>query len=159
MLSPQLIFQVDSNPASPQIFEKISKWLSTCSEHRSCGDEGIWNVLRIEHQDSTLPLRVIDVGPADGSINPRLLTTNAQRGKYATLSYRWGTSVTMTTTYKTISSHQIGIEMASLPKTLRGAVHVTRKLGLRYLWVDSLCIIQDSAEDSAQQARQMHMIY
>lgn len=155
----RLTFLVDLSSDSTRVFGLIEGWLSTCvSQHRSCGD-GASSNLGIERQESILPLRVIDVGPGDGSTNPRLFATAGRRGKYATLSYRWGTSPTLTTTSKTFASHEKGIEMGLLPKTLRDAVHVTRKIGLRYLWIDSLCIIQDSSDDWTQQASQMHVIY
>ncbi|KAL9032058.1 MAG: hypothetical protein Q9214_008126, partial [Letrouitia sp. 1 TL-2023] len=49
--------------------------------------------------------------------------------------------------------------MQTLPKTFRDAIQVTRKLHIRWLWIDSLCIIQDSPEDWETQAAQMCMVY
>jgi hypothetical protein len=40
-----------------------------------------------------------------------------------------------------------GVEIDRPPQTLKDAVYVTRRLGIRYLWIDALCIIQDSPED------------
>lgn len=45
--------------------------------------------------------------------------------------------------------------MANLPKTFRDAVQITRALNIRYLWIDSLCIIQDDQRDWASEASQM----
>lgn len=49
--------------------------------------------------------------------------------------------------------------MSSLPQTIQDAVTVTRKLGLQYLWVDSMCIIQDSDDDKAHEIGRMSQIY
>ncbi|PMD19341.1 heterokaryon incompatibility, partial [Hyaloscypha hepaticicola] len=49
--------------------------------------------------------------------------------------------------------------LATLPKTFQDAVLITRDLGVRYLWIDSLCIIQDSDEDWEQEAARMSEVY
>lgn len=46
-----------------------------------------------------------------------------------------------------------------MPKTFQDAVTITRNLGIQYLWIDSLCIIQDSVEDWARESAQMGRIY
>lgn len=53
----------------------------------------------------------------------------------------------------------MGIPMSSLSPTLRHAILLTRHFGIRYLWVDSLCIIQDSQEDWAAESVKMSDIY
>ena len=52
-----------------------------------------------------------------------------------------------------------GVATSTLPQTIQDAIIVTRKLGLRYLWVDALCIIQDSASDRAAEITKMDRIY
>ncbi|KAF6808044.1 heterokaryon incompatibility protein [Colletotrichum sojae] len=54
---------------------------------------------------------------------------------------------------------QDGIVIDDLPKTIRDAIHATRWLGLKYLWVDRLCIIQDSADDWVHEAALMCDVY
>ena len=51
------------------------------------------------------------------------------------------------------------INMTDIPKTFQDAVLITRKLGYRYLWIDSLCIIQDSASDWQIESVKMADIY
>lgn len=51
------------------------------------------------------------------------------------------------------------IPLHTLSKTFQDAVEVTRRLGIRYLWIDSLCIIQDSAADWDTEAIQMEYVY
>lgn len=52
-----------------------------------------------------------------------------------------------------------GIEVHKLPKTFQDAVRVTRELGKRYLWIDSLCIIQDDPDDWKREAMKMETVY
>jgi hypothetical protein len=79
--------------------------------------------------------------------------------EYVALSYRWGTQNNLKTTKQTLGDHQKGIPLESLPKTLRDAVTVTRRLSIRYLWIDSICIIQDDKADWATEAQHMGDIY
>jgi hypothetical protein len=79
--------------------------------------------------------------------------------QYAALSYCWGGPSTNTLrkeTYPTLLSDK---PIQTLPRTIQDAIHVTQKLGIRFLWVDSLCIIQDDEDDKATQILQMADIY
>jgi hypothetical protein len=62
-------------------------------------------------------------------------------------------------TFSTVKTLQSGIGIHKLPKTTPDAIHVTQKLGLKWLWVDSLCIRQDSAEDWTQEAKTQVGVY
>ncbi|KAK8062786.1 heterokaryon incompatibility protein-domain-containing protein [Apiospora hydei] len=63
------------------------------------------------------------------------------------------------TTTETLSSHLNGIAIADLPQSFQDAVDITRRLGIRYLWIDSLCIIQDCKKDWDSEAQRMAEIY
>ena len=78
---------------------------------------------------------------------------------YATVSYCWGGDQFVKTTTATILQHQIGIEISSLGQTLQDAIRVARSLNIPYLWVDSLCIIQDDAQDMAREIAKMSEYY
>lgn len=106
-----------------------------------------------------MPTRVIDVGPADGSVQPRLHPTESETGQWATLSHCWGRTVTIKLTSDTLDKRLRGIPMAEMPQNFRDAIVVTRMLGIRYLWIDSLCIIQDSSKDWLQESAKMGEIY
>ncbi|KAH7344239.1 heterokaryon incompatibility protein-domain-containing protein [Pyrenochaeta sp. MPI-SDFR-AT-0127] len=106
-----------------------------------------------------LPSRVVDVGPADGSEDPRLLKTNEMRGTYLTLSHCWGNGVMTKTVAENLEIRMKGIAMGELSANLRDAVTTTRRLGFRYLWIDSLCIVQDSMTDWETEASKMAQIY
>lgn len=107
-----------------------------------------------------MPTRVIDVGPADGSLQPRLLhPTGSESGQWATLSHCWGKTVTIKLTSDSLDERLRGIPMAEMPRNFRDAIVVTRMLGIRYLWIDSLCIIQDSSDDWLHESAKMGEIY
>ncbi|CAM1503124.1 Fc.00g079000.m01.CDS01 [Cosmosporella sp. VM-42] len=125
-------------------------WLRDCiNNHSSCQ-----KTIRCR-----LPTHVIDVGPKDGSHEPYLLETHGEEGCYATLSHCWGGNVPLTTTIKTLGSRKKCIPLDALPPTFNHAVHITRILEVRYLWIDSLCILQDSLEDWETESTMMGDIY
>jgi hypothetical protein len=106
-----------------------------------------------------MPTRVLDVQEASGSDLPRLHTTFDLRAPYAALSYCWGGQQTFTTSLSTFQDRCEGMKTTELPQTIQDAIACTRKLGLRYLWIDSLCIIQDSEFDKAKEISRMAEIY
>ena len=134
----------------------ISKWLCACSQsHIEC-----------QIKDNTrLPTRVIDVGPADATQAPRLLVTSKETGRYVALSHCWGSLMqsdtgqharTLTTNLRNM---QREISLEKLPQNFQDAVIVVRKLGLRFLWIDALCIVQDDLADWAREAARMADVY
>jgi hypothetical protein len=83
-----------------------------------------------------MPLRLIDVGPPDGTVEPFLSVAPGRMGKYVTLSYRWGLSKPFRTLKSNLQELCRIIPMEKLPQTVQDAVKVTRWLGVRYLWVE-----------------------
>ena len=106
-----------------------------------------------------MPTRVVDVGPSDGSVNPCLHQSGGGCGQWATLSHCWGLSTTTRLTSATLDEKLECIPMESLSRNFRDAIIVSRILGIRYIWIDSLCIIQDSAEDWLRESANMGDIY
>ncbi|EGO58328.1 hypothetical protein NEUTE1DRAFT_101195 [Neurospora tetrasperma FGSC 2508] len=110
-----------------------------------------------------LPTRIIDVGPREGSGSARLVESQGERGHYTALSYCWGSSRKSDrpylTTTETLEKHLSELPWDLLPKTLRDAILLTRAVGMRYLWIDSLCIIQDSNDDWEKEAARMGTLY
>jgi hypothetical protein len=113
-------------------------------------------------ESSFLPRRVIDVGEREEKANSLIRLHESvldERAQYTTLSHRWGKKIAQRTTRKNIASHCIGIDTNLLPQSFRDAITVTRKLGVRYLWIDAICIIQDDYADWSEQAPLMGKIY
>jgi hypothetical protein len=87
------------------------------------------------------------------------LNKRLTRGKYIALSHCWGGKESLCTSGKTLSMHTRGIPFGSFPRTFQDAILICRGLGVNYLWIDSLCIIQDSEDDWALQSARMTEVY
>lgn len=103
------------------------------------------------------PKRLIHVG--DANTKPRLyLPQPGAIGRFAALSYCWGENGSVRTLISNLSSHLVALP-EPLPQTIADAMAVTRALDIEYLWIDSICIIQDSPTDWAVEAAQMAHVY
>ena len=142
--------QIESNPASEQSIFQVREWIHECTTvHAKCS----------KLLDKPLPTRVIDVGPANSSSEPSLLLSEGLLGQYVALSHVWGGLVPVRTLKKNLSNHLMQLPLSCLPASFRDAVIITRRLGFRYLWIDALCIIQDSEEDWEIECARMGDIY
>ncbi|KAL6248595.1 hypothetical protein RBB50_004850 [Rhinocladiella similis] len=128
-------------------FEVLQHWLEDCTQnHASCRSQS-------PAGPPCIPTRLIDIGPGKGVICPVLcLGRNLPPStRYATLSHSWGEREIYRNFLRLRSSNfdelTRRIPLSLLSKTTRDALEVISRLGLRYLWIDSLCIFQDSDED------------
>jgi hypothetical protein len=110
---------------------------------------------------AALPSRLLDVGQGRDGVTVRVQDTTAigVSVQYLALSHCWGNLHTIKLTSMSLAQHYASSPIQELPKTFREAVSITRKLGFRYLWIDSLCIIQDSDEDWKHESAKMGDIY
>lgn len=136
--------------SSNRSFATLEWWLSDCQRrHKTCGSTST---------SPWLPTRLIDV-----ETQPKLVISDSMDTHmpqpYITLSHCWGTLSIVTLTTSTIATFQTAIPVATLPKTFLDAIVVTRKLGFRYLWIDSLCIMQDSEVDWRPESSVMGQVY
>lgn len=132
--------------------ELCRPWIETCQQlHPQCMTQG----------SQRLPTRVLDLGDIDGGPAEVCLyePPAGSTASYVTLSYCWGNVGNLTTTSSSIVQRKAGISWSLLPNLFRDAILVTRSLGMRYLWIDSLCIIQDSPSDWEQEAARMADVY
>jgi hypothetical protein len=90
---------------------------------------------------------------------PHLILSKGRRGRYVTLSHCWGGKEHLMTKSSNITQLLSSIDMMAVSKTVRNAIEITRKLGIQYLWVDSLCIVQDDKHDWLSEAPRMGSIY
>ena len=79
--------------------------------------------------------------------------------KYIALSHCWGQTKIFILEEHMLETMTHGIDWLRLPRTFQDAMIVTRRLGFRYLWIDSLCIIQDSHEDWIRESKTMQNVY
>jgi hypothetical protein len=136
-------------PSDEQI-EHARNWLQECkNSHKSCAP----------HSLTPLPTRVLDLGTSiDGTGGLHLYESEGGVGEYCTLSRCWGSKPFETTTAN-IANHKAGINSSALPQTFQNAIVICRKLKMRYLWVESLCIIQDDDLDWQKEAMLTSEIY
>ncbi|KAI1123709.1 heterokaryon incompatibility protein-domain-containing protein [Nemania abortiva] len=141
--------EICGDTSSEAAFAKISQWLRECTHNHTC-----YNGNRL----TPLPKRVVYVGDSDGN-QLRLYETENEPAKYMCLSHCWGTTQVTKTTTASLRQYKNNIPWADLSTTFRHAITVTRKLGIQYIWIDSLCIIQDSEEDWRIESSKMASIY
>jgi hypothetical protein len=90
---------------------------------------------------------------------PRLWTTNGATGLYLALSYCWGKVEVVGTLKENVQGFHDELPWDDLPQTIKDAITATKRLGIRYLWVDALCIVQDDHDDWAAEAKRMSNVY
>jgi hypothetical protein len=78
---------------------------------------------------------------------------------YATISYCWGAMPFLKLTQQLLPDFRAGQPVSQLPQVFQDAIMVTKHLGLQYIWIDALCIIQDSEEDFKNEAAKMAEVY
>jgi hypothetical protein len=127
---------------------QISQWLDGCSADHDCYDVS---------SSPVLPTRLLEI---QGPHQVRLyLSGTDERGLYACLSHCWGGVVPLQSLRATLEAFQQGISWDTLPRTFQDAIDVARCLGLKFLWIDSLCIVQDDADDWLRESSKMASVY
>ncbi|KAK3402245.1 HET-domain-containing protein [Sordaria brevicollis] len=149
-LDPQLL----ESPQTPEAYEFIRSCLRECdAKHPGC-----------KPSSQEMPTRLLDVGHEDkGGGQIRLVESTSlpvgHTETYVALSYCWGKGKTLKLVANNMDAMKMGLPVSSLPKTLQDAVTVTRSLNQRYLWIDALCIIQDSRADWEVESSRMASVY
>ncbi|KAF2751592.1 HET-domain-containing protein [Sporormia fimetaria CBS 119925] len=145
---------------SPEAFRLCNDWISACLDrHEACRQTCSGDAID-ESSAPVLPTRVIHVGCPEQGIRPHLIETLGKRAHYVALSHCWGThKPPIMTTLQTSKAHLTGIQWNELPRVYQDAFVATRRLGFEYIWVDSLCILQDSAVDWLAESRRMGSVY
>jgi hypothetical protein len=120
-------------------------YYSCITEHEQCRPESTF-----------LPKRVIDI-----SKNRYRLVEPARgtKGLYATLSYSWGDKGFAMATSGSYEALKQGFNGGTLPVAFRDAAAMAQSLDIRYLWIDTLCIIQDSIMDWEEESPKMGEIF
>ncbi|KAI1130401.1 HET-domain-containing protein [Nemania abortiva] len=137
---------------------RIKRWIKSCLDsHSQC-----FNTQTTEHW---IPSRLLEIDHGDHGLEIRLVESSDLRPwagiKFAALSHVWGNQNPSPLCLLSSNLYEFkhGIQESELPKNFVDAAHVCVRLGLRYLWIDSLCIIQDSLGDWREQAILMHLVY
>ena len=161
------------NTGSPECLALGQNWLETCiEEHTTCSwrrplSVGGWN-----------PTRLIHLGdPDNGNIQLCLGRELPVEVRYTTLSHCWGNELRrhdqrqvsssqlcnqlprVTLTQNNVAAWRRRIPYDDLMQTFQDAIQVTRSLGVRYIWIDSCCIVQDSEADWVRECSLMSQVY
>lgn len=88
-----------------------------------------------------------------------LQETASDWGRYLALSHSWGSTHRLTLTKASLTRLKNGIRLCELPKTFQDAVAIAWELDVPYVWIDSLCIIQDDEEDWERESSHMGAVY
>jgi hypothetical protein len=143
--------------SSTQWLSTAKNWLKECTtHHHRCRLEPVGGY----------PSRLIYLGDSNAELRLVEMKPKSTQYLYAALSYVWGDDQTYTLTKGTLAAMTGALDTPRIPHAVRDAVEVARGLGLSYLWVDSLCIIQDPVpgpangeSDKTKEMRKMGDIY
>ena len=146
-----------SRPKFTSSIETIAlarSWLAECITGHACA---------VRDPQARPPTRLIDTRPPAGPYDLRLLITNGRDVglEYLTLSHCWGRKgrASALLTKNNLQQFTTGFSINDLPATFRDAIRTCRALNHRYIWIDSLCIVQDDPEDWSAEAARMANVY
>lgn len=135
------------------VFERAHLWLSDCLGHHAGCEPHFKSNYR--------PPRLLHL--TRGEIRLNESHEPLHEGRYATLSYCWGSNPQhLTLTTRNLEILRNGIKVEHLPRTFRDAVQIAKKLNVQYLWIDALCILQageGSHNDWQKHTTEMSEIY
>ncbi|KAI1868465.1 uncharacterized protein JN550_006381 [Neoarthrinium moseri] len=141
-------FEVCADRRSTECLQLAAQLLKSCTNtHGPCRAQ--YPLL------SELPTRIIDIA----GVNPALVDGGGHNDTYVALSYCWGGDGDFRLTGATEQSFRQGLPLSQFPPTFRDAIVATKALGFRYIWIDALCIIQDSPHDWEVEASRMREVY
>ncbi|KAH7110287.1 heterokaryon incompatibility protein-domain-containing protein [Dendryphion nanum] len=124
----------------------------------ACLSECIKNHELCRIQEEFTPTRLIFID-SDGKSLRLVHSVDTGHVKYAALSYCWGKTQALTTTRSSLHSRESGMDWSSIPDVLRDAVTVSKHVGIGYIWIDALCIIQDDESDWVRESSAMSYVY
>ncbi|KAF2108726.1 heterokaryon incompatibility protein-domain-containing protein [Lophiotrema nucula] len=156
-LIPVLTTAPAKNTAHLSCFDLIDTWLRNCFQNHPLCRQSF-----SPQQGQFVPTRLIDV---TNTGFPRLIVTNGQGivsekiDKYVTVSHRWSTEETLKLLRENLTQLECGIDICTLPQVFRDAFTVATRLGVRFVWIDALCIVQDDYRDWEREASVMGEVY
>lgn len=153
---PEIRRTLEKSADTDSNFDLLNKWIQNCTKnHRYCTS-----------RTSYTPTRLLDTGELNDPSTIRLVLCDpqGQQYRYMALSHCWGLASTsvkdlISTTAGNLPSRLEGFPLENMPQTFQDAIYVTKRLGARYIWIDSLCIIQDSAKDWEKESAVMDKVY
>lgn len=134
----------------------MSQWLRVCQDTHN----------HIHHADLAqemllhdMPTRVLDVGEGDAPQLRLIDRKDMESRRYVALSHCWGSGPSYSARVNTVAGFRTAIDFTLLPRSFQDAVLVSRGLNVRYLWIDSLCIIQNDQDDWNHETARMQQVF
>ncbi|KAF5599928.1 subtilisin-like serine protease [Fusarium pseudoanthophilum] len=138
--------KIPSSPQSKDGLELMQRWTLECTTQHGH-----------QHVSKLLPTRLLKYDEWTGKVT--LCSNVPADTTYAALSHCWGSVQPLTLNTNTAQQLHDGILIEAFPRTFQDAFWVTQKLRIPYLWIDSLCIIQDSNDDWVRESARMCDVY
>lgn len=144
---------IEGNTSSESNKVMARGWFQRCrNRHPWCTPAG--------YSGRRFPTRLLEVDiPSNGPTVKVIETKSRQDIEYMTLSHCWGGSLPLRLLIANLEAYRTSIDFSRLPKTFRDALSVVGWFGIKYLWIDALCIIQDSDDDWAHESGCMRNYY
>ena len=142
-------------PRSDNRINLLKNWLVTCHyDHAdSCATMGVAG-------EDQCPSRMLFVGSAAATGRVFLCNEIGPDVRYTTLTYVWGQPQFCKTSLNNVNDFtEFGVALKDLRKDFQDAIEITQALGISYIWIDALCIIQDDTEDWRRECAKMASIY
>ena len=153
--------RIEPDPLSDLSLLRLKQRIHECdTTHQNC-----------RRDTNPLPTRVVDLGPeisvtfdshrsvtADQN-SVKVIESEGLHADYVALSHCWGQESSFKTTKETYPLRKQSMSLKEMPETFRDAILMTRNLGIQYLWIDSLCIIQDDIGDWERESAKMVDVY
>lgn len=175
----QLVDSIGASTVTVETVRQILRWMEQCTkEHKTCQQ-----YRQLANSGVDLPLRLVDVDPHGEYLNHELqktdinllsceqapnicimhsqdaASTSPDGVQYFTLSHRWSDPPPIELTWENMNQFSKQIPTSSLSTCFKDAIHITRCLGIRYIWIDSICINQADPAEKASEISRMQDIY
>lgn len=144
---------INIHPSSPESFALARSWIDECINEHDHSNVAL---------TPKLPLRLLHISGNCDRTKVRLVSSADivhENLQYTVLSYCWGGVQGHKTTKARIKAHSEDLELDALPKTIQDAIEVTSQLGFSYIWIDSLCIVQDDGDELQKEIAKMSSVY
>lgn len=135
--------------------EFTRRMLQNCQDyHAACR-------LREPNWEHNLPSRVLSITESIHGISVSLAESQGLSGRYCALSHCWGPEDKrpLRTNRSNYQGHLASIPWDDLPPLFQDAITLTKSIGISYLWIDSLCILQDDRQDWLEESKKMALVY
>lgn len=144
---------IGNSTSSVEALQLARHWFQQCKNNHECRDIAVSN--------NFLPTRLVYTGSTNSGYKICLHegANLPPSTTYLTLSHCWGTGPGLSTRSHNIERFKREIRLKELPRVFQDAIFITRILGYEYIWIDSLCIVQDVEEDLLKELTKMSDVY